>query len=42
MPIARQRLGKHVSAVNTPQQQRGCFYTARAKTVDMQWNCNHA
>jgi hypothetical protein len=24
IPIARQRLGKHVPAVNTPLQQRGC------------------
>jgi hypothetical protein len=25
IPIARQRLCKHVLSVNTPQQQRGCF-----------------
>jgi hypothetical protein len=36
IPIARQRLGKHMPAVNGPRYREG-VYVVRAATVAMQW-----
>jgi hypothetical protein len=41
--VYKQWLGKHVPAVNTPQQWRGCiFYVIRTATIAMQWCSKHA
>jgi hypothetical protein len=42
IPIARQRLGKHVPAVNTPQQLTGCFLCGPRRDLAMQWCGKHA
>jgi hypothetical protein len=42
-PVSKQWLDKHVPAVNTAQQQRGCvFYVVRAAMVSIQWCGKHA
>jgi hypothetical protein len=40
--IARQRLGKHAHAVNTPQKGEAVFFVVRAATVAVKWCGEHA